>query len=372
MLLAVLFSHCSSPSSLVDGDGGGTKTGNPAVITATVVYVNGTPIPDCKVIVHRKNYTSNPDDLSEWKPDKYHMTTDRNGQFSATVVDTGEFYIEANDFKSRAVLFRYYVKNSDENVDLGTDTILPYSTINGKVSTLYSMTWVQICGMERIAKVDSQGEFKFSDIPQGTYSIRLLNSSSSNTSVQYNNIAVKTGESVSLLDSSWSHSKKIHLNTTPTGANIPSNMYNFPFFIRLDSLKYDFSQFQPDGKDVFFSKDDGTIISHQTEQWNFENKTASFWVKIDTLLGNSYKQFIIIHWGNTDSESVEISDCLIDSSDKLFKMSYMNESVNYHYLLSQINNYKSHDDCKLRYSADWMGFCITRKQYKYVYNFKNT
>jgi hypothetical protein len=104
--------------------------------------------------------------------------------------------------------------------------------------------------------------------------------------------------------SAWRHSGTFHIITTPEGAYIPTGAAerNFPALVRLHRDYFDFSQAHADGNDIRFASAKGVALPYQIEQWDPAGGTASIWVKIPIIRGNSM-QPITIHWGNSKASS---------------------------------------------------------------------
>ena len=87
--------------------------------------------------------------------------------------------------------------------------------------------------------------------------------------------------------STWANVRSVVLNTKTTGAGSTTDLVNFPVLIRLtaaDSLV--FKKSQKNGQDIRFSKYNGIHFPYQIEQWDSAGKTASIWVKVDTVKAN--------------------------------------------------------------------------------------
>ncbi len=99
--------------------------------------------------------------------------------------------------------------------------------------------------------------------------------------------------------STWAYHKNLILNTSGSGANVMSDVYNFPVLVRLGvSDAAIFTQAVGNGKDIRFTKRDNvTRLPHQLELWDVANKSAAIWVLVDTIHGNVSNQSIRVHWG---------------------------------------------------------------------------
>ncbi|MEE8451572.1 MAG: DUF2341 domain-containing protein, partial [Thermoguttaceae bacterium] len=140
-----------------------------------------------------------------------------------------------------------------------------------------------------------------------------------------NNLAVSTLvfvvfalslENASAQYSDWKHSGSLYILTTPEGAEMPSTVSekDFPLLVRLDKDFFDFSQAKPGGVDVRFSTANHIPLAYQIEQWDATGGTASVWVRIPTIRGNS-RQEIKMHWGNADASSRSNGSAVFNASN---------------------------------------------------------
>ena len=100
----------------------------------------------------------------------------------------------------------------------------------------------------------------------------------------------------------WNYSLNCTLNTTSSGANVDSNVFNFPVLIRLNAGNFNFAQLidQTGGTDVRFAKSDGTHLYYQIERCDPATPdSAELWVLVDTVRANNSTQFIKMYWGKS-------------------------------------------------------------------------
>jgi hypothetical protein len=98
--------------------------------------------------------------------------------------------------------------------------------------------------------------------------------------------------------SAWANSTELTLNTSPSGAGIGESVTGFPLLVRLTAENFDFPQAQPDGRDIRFSKPDGTPLPYEIERWDAAGQAAEIWVKVDTIRGGDAAQSLRMYWGN--------------------------------------------------------------------------
>lgn len=128
--------------------------------------------------------------------------------------------------------------------------------------------------------------------------------------------------------SSWTYHGSMFISTTPDGANITTGTEtNFPLLIRLKTGNFDFSQAQPDGRDIRFSTAAGAPLSYQIEQWDAASGTAAVWVKIPSIAANA-RQEIVMYWGKTGVVSESSNTTVFNAGNGYACVFHMNETVN--------------------------------------------
>jgi hypothetical protein len=111
----------------------------------------------------------------------------------------------------------------------------------------------------------------------------------------------------------WNYSSQINFNTTSTGANISSNLSNFPVLVRLDSNNFIFPQADPTGDDLRFGDPDGNGLSYEIERWDATLKKAEIWVMVPTIDGNSNRDYINMFWGNSAASAASSGSAVFNS-----------------------------------------------------------
>gem|GEM_PF-2090209 len=112
---------------------------------------------------------------------------------------------------------------------------------------------------------------------------------------------------------SWHYSTRISFNTTSTGANVSSNITNFPLLVKLDSNNFYFDQAKTDGSDLRFVDPDGTTLSYEIERYSPSLGKAEIWVKVPQVDGNSSQDYITLYWGNASASAVTSGSSVFSS-----------------------------------------------------------
>ena len=126
----------------------------------------------------------------------------------------------------------------------------------------------------------------------------------------------------------WQHAGQLHIITTPDGAALPAaaSVENFPLLVRLHRDFFDFAQAQPAGGDLRFSSSNGTPLAHQIEHWDANAGTASIWLRIPRIRGNTVDP-LTIHWGNPDAASGSDGDTVFNGSNGFVSVWHLGDDV---------------------------------------------
>jgi hypothetical protein len=116
--------------------------------------------------------------------------------------------------------------------------------------------------------------------------------------------------------SAWRYSSVVRLNTTPTGANVSNPVQQFPVVLRLNAENFDFELAKAGGEDVRFTDEAGQALPFEVESWSKTEKSATLWVKLNTVAGNSSTQFFIMRWGNAAATSQSNPSAVFSASAK--------------------------------------------------------
>jgi biopolymer transport protein ExbB len=113
----------------------------------------------------------------------------------------------------------------------------------------------------------------------------------------------------------WAHSKKLAIDTTPTGGDVKEAVTQLPVLVRLHSGNFVFSEAKPDGSDLrFFAGDNKTPLKYHIERYDSTNELAMAWVQMPKLAPNAKSDAIWVHWGNPAAVTAEDSKTTYDAS----------------------------------------------------------
>lgn len=242
--------------------------------------------------------------------------TDSFGAVHLDSVRRGEYLLEANDSAGHALLIPAMVTGDRDSFVLAPAELKPTGSVTGAFVVpegFTGTTWVQVYGLDRVAKADSEtGKFRMDGLPGGTYTLRAVHSAPAvdpreidsvaavpDTTVDIGAIRLASFENENY--SAWPYSRRLYLNTTALGAGVAGNVDDFPVLVRLTKAELDFAQ--SSGRDIRFSDMKGKRLRFEVERWDSAAAQAEIWVRVDRVQGNSSSQFITMHWGMPGAES---------------------------------------------------------------------
>jgi hypothetical protein len=243
-------------------------------------------------------------------------TADSNGNYKFRGIGTGQYSVIARNLKEQtSCLVR--------NINIQKDTLInaPGGTLqkSGALSATFSTEnavakgYVYIPGTDVYSMTGSESAVFLNDIPCGEYEEVIAVFSTGSANIARNPVIINAGETYTVAFPLWKHSAEFVLNTTANGADITGNVHNFPVLVRLNGSSFDFTEAQPDGRDLVFSNSSNVILPHGIERWDSVRKLAEIWVKVDTVYGNNQTQSITMYWGNPSvlsKQSMPVFDTL--------------------------------------------------------------
>jgi hypothetical protein len=311
---------CSYNVFQTSDTGGGSEITNGA--SAYIRLSDGTPVNNAQVFVRPQRFlrdTSLPD--SSRIPDAY---TDETGYFKIDSLEPGTYFIEVNDKRHHAIRMAFTVDSSTKPpkvTDLGIDTLRPTGILRGSITqapaSLSAETFVQIYGMDRIAKVNpATRSFLFDMLPPGNFSLHVQSSLPLQVpSVDVDSVIVGEADTTTIPVPVWKSSMNLFFNTTATGAQVAGAVVNFPVLVRLTNSNFAFSGAKKNGEDVRFAKSSGIPVPFEIERWDSANGSAEVWVRVDTIYGNDQSRFVTMFWGNADAGSGSNSAAVFDTGN---------------------------------------------------------
>ncbi len=241
----------------------------------------------------------------------WQTVTDSSGGFLFDNIRSGSYIVEVLDTahtpRRLAAALRFEVSGIPDRLVLGNGILTDAGSVSGTVVSRTPYLWVQIAGLQSLAKADSAGRFVMRDIPAGSYTVRLVSSAAALTAKEIAGVRVASGSSTDVGNvdfvplGRWNFHKSLYFNTTSAGAAVPGDVSGFPVLIRLTNGNFNFGQAKANGNDLRFTKSDGSPLAFEIERWDAAGGSAEIWVKTDTVYGNDSAHFITMYWGAQDS-----------------------------------------------------------------------
>jgi hypothetical protein len=295
--------------------GAGSETTNGIMVVGRVRNGDGTPANNTVVSMFPSQHDGAADTGSK---DFSSDTTDSSGAFRFCRVDSGTFTIIARNAAAAtsAMLSGLRVEKGDsiKNAEIQNLQKTGSITFDFSRDTDTSAAYLFIPGTDIFAPVSASGAVTLDDVPAGAIpevSCRAKNGSL--YGLRYG-MTVKPEDRIVVRNPSWKHSRGIVLNTSGGGAGVTGDVCDFPVLIRLTGSNFNFSEAQPMGGDIRFSRMDRPFLPYEIESWNASDQRAEIWVKVDTVRGGSADQSIVMYWGNPQAASMSGAAAVFDTA----------------------------------------------------------
>jgi hypothetical protein len=248
----------------------------------------------------------------------FYETTDTKGQYSFSNIPQDTYSIEAKSSwdGGRLLIENVAVANDSEYVRRGVlqnpgsiKVMLPsgIDTVNG---------YVYIPGTDISTLLNYQSDFIVLDSVPAGIGVLLCYAAKGSALVPRilaENVIAVSDSIITTVNSAWPYSKKIHFNTTSSGANVNGTVVDFPVLVRLNAADFNFSQALVSGADIRFASRNNVSLPYEIERWDAANSQAEIWVKVDTVFGNNDSQYINLYWGNTFASPASNSAAVFDT-----------------------------------------------------------
>ena len=298
-LSCLFFTSFRCTTQQVTGVGTGSET-----VIGKLVEEDGTPSGNAIVMLHPYNY----DPVLNSKSVDFGVdTTDIEGNYTITLTSPGanRYTLQAKNqsLHTRTIVHDIVISTSGESTFVDPVSLQRTGSIEITLSENATAQngYVFIPGTNYHSYVEN-GYAIIDSVPaviiQQLYYKPNLQSEPRSLS---EHIKVEPEITTTITSSGSAYSRRIYLNTSPSGADIADRVTDFPILIRLRESNFNFSQAKVDGSDLHFSRATETTLPHEIERWDVVNQEAEIWVKVDTIHGNNRMQFINMSWGDTST-----------------------------------------------------------------------
>lgn len=301
--VAACLAGCVEPGGSGSEDTNGSLTGR-------LTYADGSPAVGTRIRVRAEGYLQDTSRIGDTlsPPD---AIANRGGYFRIDSLDTGAYCLEATDASGKGVLLKFKVDQDGKTVELPAAALRPGGTLAGRLELqpgTPSRPIVQVYGLERSVRADSQGYFAFRGLPAGEYRLKAVSDLPGTAYQDPDAARLGAGDTLQVpviplvaFDSedysTWPHSRSIHLRTSAVG--LTGTVKGYPLLVTLDSTRFDFGG--SDGKDIRFASPDGAPLRFQLDTWEPGSGSAAFWVRLDSLSAGDTNASIRMYWGKQDA-----------------------------------------------------------------------
>ncbi len=315
LCLAATVLFLCGPSALSSG-GGGTDLPNTRTVLGTLTCPDGSPSSHTKVMLAPDYYNVITDSSQSLL---LQDSTDNNGNYHFLVKDTGMYTLTAvqPENGTRSIITDILIQNDTVEVDTkamsrpGSVKVTIPENLKSSNAYFYipgTTIFVNLPQDSGTAILDSVPADIIPSVNYNEYNV-------SNETVIRFDVPVSPEKATTIFYPNLNHAQPIYFNTTESGAGVAETITNFPVLIRLSSDNFSFSSADQAGNDIRFANVNGSPLCFEIENWDFPNKSASIWVKIDTLYGNNNTQEIMMYWGSsTPLASESNSSAVFDTS----------------------------------------------------------
>jgi hypothetical protein len=283
--------------------GGGIDVGNG--VHATIVHSDGRPAVHARVEMRYKSAIDTGTVRIGY--------TDQNGRINFEIVDSVAYSLFAHIGDTLGCVLEYPIETYD--------TLRTTVEISGVVDA-DSKYQVALPGTGKLINLNEMGSYRIQGVPPDQGTIDFVNSSIVIRSVQLRMgrnkiIYVPKQEFVTgdLPVSNFRDSMSLSIDLSPTGHDLKEDLIGFVVPFALDSLWSGWGHIQEDGDDLRCFAFDGTALRMEMEEWNYLEKRALLWVRLDQLTAGDFNQGVMIRWGNQSVGPRDLNLAVFDTSN---------------------------------------------------------
>jgi hypothetical protein len=298
---------------------GATETGNTKVI-GSVRGAAGTSAARVRVELVPVDY--NP--MESEAPQPRSDTTAEDGEYSFIVREGTAYNVTGVHLGTGERFLVRNIRADDDSTRAPTGELAPPGAVKvvlGDLDTLAG-AGLYLAGTPHFVRIDSaaiaRGYLLLDSVPPGLMPGLLLYTRAGEAlPVVAEDLLVVSSDRVTLANGEgvWRQSRRLYLNTSPTGADVSESVEGFPLLVRLDSSNFDFAEARDSGQDLRFANPDGSPLPHEIARWHASASRAEVWVRVDRIRGNDDSQYIEMFWGNSRAPSLSDGAAVFDTAN---------------------------------------------------------
>ncbi len=201
LVAVMLVSQCGEKIA-----GNTSETGNPQIAGVFYLPDGHTPAAGVRVHIRPRNSladTSGFGGLAKSLADTASVVTNHSGRFAFdTTIDTGTYVITSESGDNAVLVDSVIVKSKDSTVTLPPDTLKPAGALKGVIRLSEGgdprKVFVLAFGIDRFARVNADGSFKFSALAEGKYDLRLISSLDNYGVLDTGSVSVRSADTTDL------------------------------------------------------------------------------------------------------------------------------------------------------------------------------
>jgi hypothetical protein len=242
------------------------------------------------------------------------VRTDAQGHFTIAKLKPGEYNLEVT--KEGLAAFRKGIMLTKERLEDTLPKVELYKP--GAITIVFGRSPVKLGGhfympgTTRHRPIDAAaqriGSLTLPYVAKGHYASVFYQDPQDSTGTEVlapRTLDIEPEDTVIMIpNADWAEVRKVTINTSATGANVATDVIDYPVLVRLTTPAFDFSKVRKDGADMRFLRPNGTVLPFYVSRYDSAEGAAEVWVKLDTVYGNSRTQSFYIFAGNPDSASM--------------------------------------------------------------------
>ncbi len=314
-ILSILLYACGSQDTAKGGTAVETTNG----ISATLYLSHGAPAAFAAVHIRTETYLPYPSNDASNTNQSFDVQCDSNGFFSIDSLPIGNYILWAT-LDSEAIMMS--LSKSKSPILLADSLQLkPTVRASGVILLPPSQTTalVVIPGTTISTWTNSQGEFEFQGLPQGTFEVvailpgtDVVMARETITIQDESPIVLDTIESLS--ESSWRWSDSLLITIDTRDLLLKNSVVKFPLHIQFQGDQFPM-EISAQGADLRFRNMQGQSIPFEIENYNADKKILDLWLLVDSIPAHDSIALGWILWGQPAALSQSNSSLVFPESN---------------------------------------------------------
>lgn len=298
-------------------------------------------------------YVANGTEDSTANAPSWLLTSDERGRVRLDGLPDGYYGVEISG-NGRSVFFAFGIADTVVSRLKDTVVLAALGGIKGSVSLPAGakFAWIQVFGLDRVAKTDANGYFALDSLPSGELHIRVVAESLSEA-IADARLDVKPGVIASVgelpkatLETeeifTWRFSRKVAVSSMLSSWMLPIQESALGI-IRLDSTLFSFDEALGTGNDIRITDEYGVPLAFDLALWDSLHRQSVVRVRIDGL---ALEDSLMLYWGRSgalsastkaiwsgisDSSRLEWSSLEVEDFEEINLRSNLPDPISPHY-----------------------------------------